>query len=183
MNVYLAARYSRFPEMQEYRSDLRRLGLHVPARWVNGEHQMIDGHASHDQNVCFAQDDWQDFLDAEIFIGFTEDPNGEKQGRGRGGRHVEFGMALMRHRTERILRQRPLAIYIVGHRENVFHHLPEVRFYETWAECLREVARDFGKHPHCPACDGEGCVDAGEFDTRPCPVCAGYGVVVEGVPG
>lgn len=177
MNVYLAARYSRFPEMQEYRRQLEAIGLHVPARWVNGEHRMVDGRAGHEQNQAFATDDFEDFLNADLFVGFTEDPNGEQQGRGRGGRHVEFGMALMRHRVENLLGQVPLVIHIVGHRENIFHHLPQVHFYETWAECFRDIAYRFGDVPHCSACGGTG----GRF--RDCLVCDGYGLVVEGIPG
>lgn len=57
-----------------------------------------------------------------------EDPS-----RHRGGRHVEIGVALMLASgccgwTHRVI--------VVGHRENVFHSLPEVEFYPTWDECL-----------------------------------------------
>ena len=37
---YLAARYSRREELCGYRADLQRLGIEVPARWLNGSHQL-----------------------------------------------------------------------------------------------------------------------------------------------
>ena len=57
-------------------------------------------------------------------------------GRNRGGRHVEFGMALAR----RLLSGAPRLI-VVGYRENVFHYAPEVEFYETWNEAFCALAR------------------------------------------
>ncbi len=178
MNVNLAARYCRFPEMQEYRRQLEAIGLRVPARWVNGEHQHIDGIAGHEMNQRFAFDDVEDFLASDIFIGFTEDPDAEAKGRSRGGRHVEFGMALMRHRVERQLGQTPVEIHVVGWRENVFHHLPEVHYWETWQECLLNVASVHGDLDRCSACLGHRSLYG-----RECSVCNGYGVVLEGVPG
>lgn len=133
--VYLAARYSRFPEMQGYRAQLAEIGLRVQARWVDGEHEKVDGIATHEQAAGFADDDVADLLGADIVISFTEDPEGPHVGRARGGRHVEFGMAWAARRFRRGTGQTP-ELFVVGHRENVFHHLPEVKFFDTWPECL-----------------------------------------------
>lgn len=43
MLIYLASRYSRFPEMQTYRTDLQKAGHVVTARWVDGDHNTPKG--------------------------------------------------------------------------------------------------------------------------------------------
>jgi len=40
MWVYLAARYSRHPEMQQYAADLTAMGHEVCSRWIWGNHQV-----------------------------------------------------------------------------------------------------------------------------------------------
>lgn len=124
--VYLAARFSRFPEMRKYRDQLEEVGYEVTSRWINGEHQLRDGETFADsERARFAMEDSEDLVSSDICICFTEEP-APKNGRGRGGRHVEFGMALAME----------LKIYTVGYRENVFYCLPDVRFFEEWEDCL-----------------------------------------------
>ena len=48
----------------------------------------------------------------------------------RGGRHVEFGMALALGKP----------IFVYGHKENIFHYLPQVEHTENVVESLREYA-------------------------------------------
>lgn len=88
--IYLAARYSRRVELCAYREQLRALGYIVPARWLNGTHQLdnvgvpigdsgeqliestdprVDGLRSR-----FAMDDWEDVHSADTVISFTEAP-------------------------------------------------------------------------------------------------------------
>jgi hypothetical protein len=112
--VYLAARYSRNSEMRDYAWDLSEIGFDVRAEWITGKHDAT-------ADVDCAIVDWDEVRAADVVISFTE-PTGPVQGRGRGGRHVEFGIALA-------LGKRCI---VVGHRENVFHYLPQVEFYETW---------------------------------------------------
>ena len=90
MRIYLAARYSRFPEMQGCRTILESLGHMVTSRWINGDHDYKGGQSPAEQRVRFAQEDWADLLAADCVISFTEEP-GKAGGRNRGGRHVEFG--------------------------------------------------------------------------------------------
>lgn len=140
MKMYLAARYSRHPEMQEYARELRALGIEVTSRWINGSHQvMLNGeplgperealfenaHESMEQQRReFAQHDWDDLMAADVVISFTEQPR--KASTSRGGRHVEFGAALAAGKR----------CIVVGWRENVFHCLAGVEFVETWAEAI-----------------------------------------------
>jgi hypothetical protein len=114
--VYLAARYSRHQEMLTYAADLAALGYDVKSEWITGAHD-----ATTDLQAAII--DWDEVRLADIVVSFTEEKAG---GRNRGGRHVEFGIALG-------LGKRCI---VVGHRENVFHFMPQVEFYATWAECL-----------------------------------------------
>jgi len=138
MKIYLAARYSRREELAQYRIELQELGHIVQARWLDGEHQLSNdgtpigesGEALVEvgQPECaaklrtkFALDDWEDVNAAELVISFTEAPRSKPN---RGGRHVEYGIALANK----------VRIIVIGHRENIFHWLPVVEFFETWNE-------------------------------------------------
>ena len=149
MKIYLAARYSRREELAAYRTELEELGHTVQARWLNGEHQLandgtpigengvalVEGTlrsgeqlSEHEQTeraaalrTKFALDDWEDVNAAELVISFTEPPRSKAN---RGGRHVEYGIALANKAR----------VIVVGHRENIFHWLPVVEFCATWAE-------------------------------------------------
>lgn len=123
MKIYLAARYSRFPELQAYRDDLRTAGHVVTSRWIEGTHQAKDLTATIDEARTFAVDDIADLAEADCIISFTECP---RSGNSRGGRHVEHGLALAWNKK----------IIVVGYRENVFHCLRVVEFFETWPAAL-----------------------------------------------
>lgn len=138
--IYLAARYSRRLELCGYRAELAEHGIDVPARWLNGSHQLdnagnaigdhgealVEQHDAHGSAEApaplrekFARDDIEDVLAADILIAFTEAP---RTSNSRGGRHVELGIALGAR----------IPIVVVGPRENVFCHLPEVQHFEDW---------------------------------------------------
>lgn len=104
--VYLCARYGRREEMQVLAARMRAMGLVVTARWVEGNNADADA----------AQMDWDDLRAADMLFTFTErqDDPAWNPSWGRGGRHVEFGMAV----------ERRMRIVIVGPVENVFHNLP-----------------------------------------------------------
>ena len=141
--AYLAGRYSRWRELQAYRDDLKSIGIHVRARWVNGDHETLDKEPTHQQARGFALDDIEDLAGAQIFIGFTEGPGAD--GRARGGRHVEFGMALERHVYQQALGQRPIRIFVVGPGEKLFHLVYRfVEVFNEWRACYRYRARDLG---------------------------------------
>jgi hypothetical protein len=125
MRIYLAARYSRHPEMQDYAALLVEAGHTVTSRWIRGDHD-IRAHGMSDAPVympMWAHEDWDDLMAADVVISFTESPDGDCPGRSRGGRHVEFGAALAAGKD----------CIVVGYRENVFHWLEEVWFCAEWA--------------------------------------------------
>lgn len=154
MKIYLAARYSRREELAAYRTELESIGHTVQTRWLNGEHQLandgtpigengaalVEGTlrsreqlSEHEQTeraavlrARFALDDWEDVNAAEVVISFTEPPRSKAN---RGGRHVEYGIALANKAR----------VIVVGHRENIFHWLPVVEFYATWDEAIKKL--------------------------------------------
>lgn len=123
------------------------MGHTVQARWLDGGHQISDkgvpiGDSGEDMveatggpgddgailRAKFAQDDWEDVINADVVINFTESPRSEAT---RGGRHVEFGIALAKGAR----------VIVVGYRENLFHWLPQVEFFETWDDLMQSVAK------------------------------------------
>ena len=144
--VYLAARYGRREELCGYKADLENRGHQVPARWLLGDHQVHGLEAAQaverggavpaPEARLFAEDDVADLLASDVVISFTEPP---RTSTSRGGRHVEFGIALGLRRFGGQGRR----LYVVGPLENVFHALPEVdgvfatwgAFLAAWDEC------------------------------------------------
>ena len=128
MRLYLAARFSRFDELNRYRDELATAGIEVTSRWLNGGHEWVgtsDEDIPVEENARFAAEDLEDLRAADLLVCFTEP---SRSGPARGGRHVEFGYALAFG----------IPIACVGHRENVFYCLPEITFFPEWSE-----ARDF----------------------------------------
>jgi len=128
--VYLAGRYVTRETLAGYAEELRVMGYTVTSRWLDG-HELPAGYMDDGTNVSHerlcAREDVEDIQRAGIVISFTEKPHSDKGG---GGRHVEFGIALASG-------QRSI---VVGHRENVFHALPQVEFYPTWDEARAVLA-------------------------------------------
>lgn len=123
MKIYLAANYSRYPEMQLVKKKIESIGHKVTSRWILGEHEALEGQ-SHALNRSFANDDWDDLINSNICLWFSNEEG--KENRGRGGRHVEFGLALAWH----------IPIYVVGRKENVFHWLEQVTHINSVDEFL-----------------------------------------------
>lgn len=129
--VYLAARYSRLEEMNGYAEQLRAEGHEVPARWLTGIHN-LEGEARATAKTVetemvsmplavrrFAEEDLEDLLASDVLVCFTEHPRAKIS---RGGRHVEFGVALAFGKR----------LIVIGPRENVFHTLEEVERFDQW---------------------------------------------------
>jgi len=151
MRIYLAAQYRRRLELCGYRDELAARGHQVTSRWLAGPDQhgaagTVLGTAGEQliesgdpasgilQAACAAAD-IEDICAAEMLIAFTEDPALYQPGSARGGRHVELGIALGIH----IFRLGPMAVAVVGPRENQFCWLPVIRHYGTWAGFLTEM--------------------------------------------
>lgn len=126
--IYLAAAYERNEEMRGVRDVLQALGHQVTSRWID---QTASGQTeaagtevlatSPDAYAQFARKDMDDLEQADTVISFT---GGEHPGRG--GHHIEFGIALALGKQ----------LVIAGPRENVFHSLPAVEWYPDWSRLV-----------------------------------------------
>lgn len=131
MKIYLAARYSRHPEMREVRAILEAHGFTITSRWIDtgddGTPEFNSNYLNSEPWFCaeYSRADVDDLTAADYVVSYTGNGGG-----GRGGRHVEFGLAMG-------LRKR---LVIVGPRENIFHCLPEVLVVEDTAGLLDLLA-------------------------------------------
>ena len=126
--IYLAARYSRHTEMQGYAEQIHALpGYHVRARWILGNHRITDEdiHAGREYALIqqYLQEDINDLTSADTLVAFTE----AMRTPTRGGRHVEFGMALALGKR----------LIVVGGAENLFYHAPAVLHVASFDDVLR----------------------------------------------
>lgn len=130
--VYLAARYSRREGMLIAAYALKAAGITVTSRWIAGGHQVSGSGLNDEQSLPamqrekFAQEDIEDLAAADTVISFTEEPHSNNS---RGGRHVEFGMAVALGKR----------VIVIGPRENVFHCLPHVEVYPDFASFFETV--------------------------------------------
>jgi nucleoside 2-deoxyribosyltransferase len=134
--IYIAARFSRRPEANALANELKALGYSITSRWVLPDctHVLPTGlsaQAADAERRRFADEDIQDVFAADWLVSLQEEP----RTNGRGGRHVEFGMALaLGHRVSAI-----------GPRETVFHHGADVEHFETveaFLDSLKAAAKE-----------------------------------------
>lgn len=116
----------------KYAEDLRADGYIVSSRWILGTHEVED--AINDvERERFAEEDVADLRSSNFLVTFSEHPTDvQDPGRARGGRHVEFGIAL----------ELRIPIFLIGPKENVFHWLPSIRRFDDWPTA-RNAIKDF----------------------------------------
>jgi hypothetical protein len=135
---YLAARYSRNPELCEYRDELcaKIPGSVVTSRWIDQHAGELE--ASYTPEVLatrpaecwtFGAHDLEDLDAAQVIVSFTGAGGG-----GKGGRHIEHGYAIAAGKR----------LVVVGPRENIFHCHPATEVYATWDDFLAREAGDHG---------------------------------------
>ncbi len=125
MGVYLAAPYRRRAELQGYARELAAYGIMCESGWLLGDIPHTEEALATEPALGqdFAIEDWKDIRRSTAFVLFTE----QVREAHRGGCQVEFGIAL---------EQRETKLAIVGPRMNIFHTLPEVTQFKSWADCL-----------------------------------------------
>lgn len=127
MDIYLAARFDRQDELRGYRHQLEQRGHIVTSRWLDEDKVVpTDDMDRHFTLRQMAMMDVEDLMNAEWLISFTEEPTFLHV---RGSRHVEFGMAW----------KAGLTCFVVGPRENIFHHLDGVNVHPDWESFLRSL--------------------------------------------
>ena len=118
-------RYSRREELRSYAEAIESAGGVVTAGWIYSDSELADLPAELPAaTAASARRDLADVLRADLCISFTEEPRSPRPGRG--GRHVEFGVALAQG----------LRLAVVGPEEHLFHGLPEVARFESWTEAF-----------------------------------------------
>ena len=134
--VYIAARFSRRPECNRLGHLLKARGCVITSRWTKPDcdHVLATGlsrQAEDSERQRFALEDVEDVRAANWTISFMEEPRSNT----RGGRHVEFGLALaLGHR-----------LTIIGQRETVFHHLPQVEQFDTVDQFIASLPDTFAQ--------------------------------------
>ena len=136
MKVYIAARFSRRPEAFAVAQRLIECGHEISCRWVmrHEDHKMPPGLSAQAEDAerrRFAEEDIEDMDAARWCVSLMDEP----RGNGRGGRHVEFGYMLARGSL----------MTIIGPRETVFHHLPNIDHFDD-VEAFMAAFR--GSRPH-----------------------------------
>lgn len=122
MKIYIAARFSRRPEANQLAQELKALGHVITSRWVkpDSDHVAPTGlseRAADAERQRFALEDLEDVAKCDWCVSLMEEPRSNS----RGGRHVEFGIAVGMGKK----------LSIIGPRETVFHHLPAVEHFEN----------------------------------------------------
>lgn len=131
MKIYLCASYARKATMALWAAELREIGHEIASTWHYRPERMSDngiGIMCSKAEACeMALRDSLELLDADCLITLTEPMDTLYA---RGGRHAEFGMAVAAGKR----------LIVVGHRENVFHFLPQVEFFDSWIVCRAALA-------------------------------------------
>lgn len=128
MRFYLAARFSRAEEMQEYRDALVALGHDVTSRWIDGgaRRPEFKGRSFQDVSEIVAVEDLEDLAKSDAVLSFTGNGKSTKKKPPKGGRHVEFGAGLALNKWS----------VVIGEPEHAFHWLPNVERYASFEEFL-----------------------------------------------
>ena len=116
MKIYIAARYGRREHCQKLAKFLTELGHEITSHWITS-----DEHIKGTPAEC-ALIDFRDVMRCDTLVSLQEQPR-DSVGQ-RGGRHVEFGMALASGKN----------VIVVGPRETIFRELEQVTHYATLEE-------------------------------------------------
>jgi len=147
MKIYIAARFSKRHICNELAQFLKQQGHEITSRWVlpDSDHVVPVGmskQAADSERRRFAMEDVEDVLACDWMISLMEEPRSNT----RGGRHIEFGIALGLGKI----------LTIIGPRETVFHHLDEVQHYDS--------VEEFHDGYHIQRYDESPCLQCGAID-------------------
>ena len=136
--IYLAAMFSSKDLRKEQTKKLEQYGHLVTSRWVNEtvphSVSMKDLPAEYHKETC--QADIIDITVADLFIMFVPTPdeliNVPLSSASRGGRHCEMGFAYAQGKD----------IWVVGHKENVFHYMNAIKHFASFEEVLERLKNE-----------------------------------------
>jgi hypothetical protein len=123
--IYLSSRTARRDELLAAAADCEASGLLVTSTWLHAQPVDLEDPSA---AAAAAERDLRDLQAAEIFIGFTEPVTSAS--RGRGGRHLELGVALALDKR----------ILLVGpEREHIFHQIGDIALYANWTTARKAL--------------------------------------------
>jgi hypothetical protein len=129
LKIYLASQYSQKEHTLNYARRLDELPhVSITSRWVHEPHDpYIQMHELDDHVLAAtAMTDLQDIMASNTMVFFSQDPSTYTM---RGGRHVEFGVAIAIG----------CLVCVIGPRENIFHYLDlpdRIKHFETEHACF-----------------------------------------------
>lgn len=126
LSVYLCARYGRRDEIIRYADTLERMGHTITSRWLNGPEE-DEATLTHHHRSQLALMAYVDIKTSNALIAFTEQPDSPY---GRGGRHVELGIALASNVPN---------IIVIGPRENIFCDLALCQNYASFGQFINRL--------------------------------------------
>lgn len=137
MHVFITARFSRAPEMLHYTHALENAGHVVTSRWIrdapNVPHR---GKASDADRERAAIRNFEDLTKSDCVVSFSEKLSKEGRPRvpkgevpSRGARHTDFGIGIALNKR----------VIVVGEREHIHHHLPNVEVYPDFDTFLDAI--------------------------------------------
>lgn len=124
----MASKFSRREELRQVADQIERAGAVITSRWLRNEQPLANDELRGDgPAAAYAAMDLEDLRGSDMCIAFTEP--GDSSASGRGGRHAELGIAIGLE----------LDVVVIGPREHVFHCLPEISQYASWAEAWTQL--------------------------------------------
>jgi hypothetical protein len=140
MRYYFAGSYVRRRELRRLADALQgvAIGAKVVSSWLDGSQADDDNDAGFsdfsDPAVValawkYGQRDLADLGTADAIVSFTG------QG-GRGGRHIEHGVAIEIQEFRAAMGDSPMRLIVVGPREHVFHCHPATEHFASWTAFL-----------------------------------------------
>ena len=123
MKIYIASRFSRRHECHALGKELEAYGHEIVSRWTkpDSDHVVPVGMSQQAADVereRFAVEDLEDVDKCDCIVSLMEE---NPRSNTRGGRHVEFGYAAGKGKE----------LVVIGCRETVFHHLPDVAHFDS----------------------------------------------------
>jgi len=148
MKIYIAARFSKRYGCNQLARYMKLLGHEITSRWVlpGSDHITPTGlseRAADAERERFAREDFEDVIACDWMISLMEKPRSNS----RGGRHVEFGIAIGLSKK----------LTIIGPRETVFHHLPHVEQFDRVNDFKDKYNNATVHVPQCKICGWINC--------------------------
>lgn len=152
VRYYFAARYSQAAQLRTYRDAVEAAlpDACVTSRWIDHHAGDLTTSFTPEQLAAapdhcweFGQADLDDLTDANVIVSFTG------PGGGKGGRHVEHGIAVGLHMTALDRAANPCRLIVIGPRENIFHCHPATEVFATFDSFLAHEIGP-GRHQYRP---------------------------------